>query len=300
MKRINLIAFSTLILLITQSNVAFSQDYIPMNFDDGVWTEYHDVFTGITEYIQRECFGDSLIDDQLYYKLFERKIVESPPGYYPDTLDWVFTGFIANMPDRTIQLTSTSGTNPVTIIDFNVWIGDTIIGPDGFAAWIIRKIDSVKICGRFHKRFSGSEPGCPLDSTMDNLIEGVGYSNGGLLGYFNFWPLCGSGETTYELSCYGERSNTECSNCAIFNNINTSQAEFKIFPNPFQDHLTVRSDRLFERITIYNIYGKTVNIDHSLFTTEEILDTGDLLKGLYLIRVQFVDLSTSSVKIIKY
>ncbi len=298
MIRINLIAFSALILLITQSNVVFSQDYIPMNFEEGVWIEKYDEYMGKTERIQRECFGDTLIDNQVYYKLYAKKIVESPSGYYPDTLEWDFTGLIGNMPDRTVQLYSK--TNPITLIDFNLEVGDSIIAPDGFVAWIVRKIDSVEICGRFHKRYSGSEPGCPLDSTMDNLIEGVGYSNGGLLAYFNFWRLCGSGETTYELSCYGERSNTECGSCAIFSNVSTFNVNLKIFPNPFNDQININSEQPILNYRIYNLYGKIVKSENSQFTSYKILETGNLPPGLYLIQVQFIDRSTSSLKMIKY
>ena len=114
MKRINLIAFSAMILLITQSNIAFSQDYIPMNFEDGVWIEDYFEKEGHGERIQKECFGDTFINAQLYYKLFERKIVAYPPGYYPDTIDWAFTGLIGNIKDKTVQYIPYGSNDPVT------------------------------------------------------------------------------------------------------------------------------------------------------------------------------------------
>ena len=107
----------------------------------------------------------------------------------------------------------------------------------------------------------------------------------------------------YYLSSYSECSDQDstCDNCNLLSLkvSNDSYQKLNIYPNPFHDHLTIQSDRTVTAITVYDIYGKVVYEENSLFTTNKILETGDLAPGLYFVSVQFADHSVSSLKMIK-
>ena len=143
-----------LVLFIIQSSITFSQDYIPMNFNDGVWDEY---FTepppGNSEEITKFCCGDTTIGNLMYYKLYEEKLVEPYLGdhyYTPSSL----IGFIRNSENRTVQYIPKGEKDPVTIYNFNVSLGDTIYGVNQWEYFVVKVIDSVEIAGRYHKRYS--------------------------------------------------------------------------------------------------------------------------------------------------
>ena len=285
--------FLGLALLLSFCETLFSQEYIPMNFNDGIWIEEYFEPPGNTEIIQKNCLGDTLIGNQLYYKLFEQKIVVPYLGSI-DTTEKVFLGFIGNSSEKIVRYISKGEVDPITIYNFDLNIGDTIVVE--FDSFIIGVIDSVEICGRYHKRYSESGQGYPSDPWSNALIEGIGYSNGllGFSGSFN-----NGGEFSYILRCYSERASVDCENRAIFANINSMHPELKIFPNPVRNQINIRSDRLFSKIKVYDIYGREVYSENTLFTSYESLTIGDLSPGLYLISVQFTDHSHSFSRILK-
>ena len=296
--------FFSAVLLLALSKTLFSQEYIPMNFKDGIWFEEYDSFMDKIEEITKFCCGDTTIGNLLYYKLYEEKLVSPIRGDHYYTTSSII-GFIRNSADKTVQYIPTGGDQPITIYDFNIDIGDTIKGEwysiDDIRSFIVVKvIDSVEISGRYHKRYSEFGTGYPGDCSPLHLIEGIGYSNG-LLGYSIPFVVCG--ETMYYLSGYSECSDQDstCDNCNLLSLkvSNDSYQKLNIYPNPFHGHLTIRSDRTVTAITVYDIYGKVVYEENSLFTTNKIVQTGNLPPGLYFILVQFADRSFYSVKAMK-
>ncbi len=294
MIRIKFQDFIALVLFLIQSSIAFSQDYFPMNFKDGTWAERYSPYeTSYMEDIYKRCFGDTVIDDQLYYKLYEKKYIQ---WYTVDSTEYTFVGLITELPDKTVQYIPKGGTNPITIYDFNINIGDTIKGYSEWNSFVVGVIDSVEICCKYHKRYSEFGSGFPSNFWDPALIEGVGYSNG-LLGYFQSFE---NFETTYTLESYWERSDPDCEGCYFPDAVKNYNSEPEIFPNPFNDHININSEQPLLNYRIYNLYGKLVKSENSQFTSDKILETGNLPPGLYLIQVQFIDRSTSSLKMIKY
>ena len=80
---------------------------------------------------------------------------------------------------------------------------------------------------------------------------------------------------------------------------NNSYQKLNIYPNPFHDHINIQSDQTLTAIKVYDVFGKVVYVENSLFTTNKILETEDLAPGLYFISVQLADHSISSLKVIK-
>ncbi len=290
--------FFSAVLLLALSKSLFSQDYIPMNFEEGVWHEYYFEPPGNSEDIYKFCCDDTTIGNLIYHKIYEYMLVEPNLGdhyFTPSTL----LGFIRNSADKTVQYIPTGEDQPITIYNFNISLGDTIYGLEHWEYFVVNFIDSVEISGLYHKRYSEFGYGYPDNPCGPSLVEGIGYS-GGLLGYFG---SAGCGEIEYILSGYSECSDQDsvCDNCNLLSlNVgNDSYQKLNIYPNPFHEHLTIRSDRTVTAITVYDIYGKVVYEEKSLFTTNKILETGDLAPGLYFISVWFADHSICSLKMIK-
>ncbi len=291
MKFIKHFQFGLLQIAIILSINCNAQEYMPINFSNGVWMEECFVKGGYTEKIQKFCSGDTAIDSNLYYKLFETKIIYNPPGYYPDTVKNKFLGLIGNFPDKTVKYIPKNEVNPISIYDFNLNIGDTIQGPHDM--FIIREIDSIQICGSYHKRYSQYEGVIYGDAS---LIEGIGYSNG-LLGYNEVFDT--GGESYHMLECYSEWSNPECAECDYINKIVEQEQNFLIYPNPFFDRLIIQSSKPVIQIKIHNLFGNEVYSENFLFDFNKVLELNHLIPGFYILRVQHIDGSYYSLFIQK-
>jgi len=214
----------------------------------------------------------------VYYRLFEEKVVFTPPGFLPDTLGEVFLGLICNGPGKTVQYIPGGETEPLTLYDFNLLAGDTVkVLNDSF---VIRELDSTAICGRYHKRYSEFEGELPGEGT---LTEGVGYSSG-LLGYYEYFS--GAGETFYRLSCYTERNTAACAACDLPDGTSACSVDFKVFPNPFSDRLTIQAARPFTRIDVFDLPGRKLYSERFAGLTEHTLNLASLPSGTYLLKVQ--------------
>ena len=195
-----------LVAMLLISPNSYNQDYIPFNFQDGIWIE-EEFCKGDMINRQLFCKGDTLINNQTYNKLYEFTISFYEPGYYPDTIFTHYVGAIRNNESKQVLYRSTWDTSDIIIYDFNLNLGDTIDLADG--KFIITDIDSVEYCGRYHKRYieSLSFPFFPIV-----LVEGIGFSNG-LLGYYGYF---GNGEYYNQLICYTERNNRQCADCKLW------------------------------------------------------------------------------------
>ena len=68
------------------------------------------------------------------------------------------------------------------------------------------------------------------------------------------------------------------------------EVEFKLFPNPANDFITLKipSDHMGSTVEIYNIQGKAVK-SMRMTNNNDKIDISDLANGLYLIRLQTMD-----------
>ena len=184
----------------------FSQEYIPMNFSNGVWIE-ENYTKGIIEIIQHYCIGDTMIKEIEYKKLYKASIIDDQISNYPDTVAPYYIGAIRNNDSRQIEFIQALKDSAIVIYDFDIELNDTI--EKGAELFIVNSIDLIEICGSYHKRYIQMYYD---ENFSESLIEGIGYTNG-LLGYFydfNFFS-----ESTYSLKCYSEWNNELCSNCEI-------------------------------------------------------------------------------------
>lgn len=270
-----------------------AQNYTPMNFEKGQW--YLDIheYGGYFERNQMFCKGDTVINGQVFSKLFQDKFMVIPPGgvYFTDTIIAEYVGAIRNAENKQVIFRGIYPDTEVIIYDFNISVGDTINGD--YVDFIVNDIDSVEYCGIYHKRYIQSLGGGIYDMT---ITEGIGYSTG-LLGYF--YEFDNGGENTRKLICYSERGNNECPICENLLSIDSYDFETIVYPIPAENYIALKSSKPISCLRIINISGTEAffsEYSNQLFVQESI---EDFLPGVYLMEIMFVDNTQKTSVIIK-
>jgi hypothetical protein len=266
---------------------AFPQEYIPMDFEKGIWFEESFQKEGDQEWIHWYCKGDTLVNDQRFYKLFRNIVTYSWIGEL-DTIIGQYFGLIRNSENRQVILKSFYSDS--VLYDFNLSVGDTIHGI--YDDFIVNAIDSVEICGKYHKRFVDYYGVSPFQLT---LIEGIGFSNG-FLGRFE--PFL-QGESTRWMYCYTEKNNPNCPECESPLGIRPAYSNIKVYPNPARDHIIIQSEIPLTGYTIFNLTGQAViqkSLDNQLQAKESV---AELPSGLFLIKTVFDNFTSTITQFLK-
>lgn len=74
----------------------------------------------------------------------------------------------------------------------------------------------------------------------------------------------------------------------------SSNSEFKIYPNPFQDYIRIDASNIIKEVDVYTIEGKQI-----LNAKKSELYLGNLNNGMYIVKITFDDSSVAVRKIIK-
>lgn len=259
------------------STLLHSQEYTPFNLQDGIWRTNYSQFGGTFTHYQYYCDGDTIINENAYFKLFQYSI-----WYH---YDWVrslsYYGAIANdIANKQVLLIKEGYTEPEIIYDFNLEIGDTIIKGIGMNDDLeVIDIDSVLMCKRYHKRYVVQQ--YHQDWREKAFVEGIGYTFG-----FVEPLVIDPFEETSELVCYTERGNEECVECELLPNgkERISQKCLSVFPNPAEGRLVFsleESETDNFQLFIYNDTGKLVEsrINISLSCLE--INVQEYTTGMY-------------------
>lgn len=286
-----------IILLIIQINI-FGQQYIPFNFENGIWICYEGLFGGepLTYKIQYYTDGDTNINGNNYSRLMEYRInTESGPGYGSVVYDG-YKGAIRNLDNKQVEFIWRTHDEPQIIYDFNLLIGDTIKIGYGSDQYIgngeflkIISIDSILFCGNYHKRYN-------LNDSLffpQSLIEGIGFNSGFIEPYFYQF------EQNSNLICYTEINNNDCENCELLlsNKILELNSKIEIFPNPNSGFLNIKSDKYIIEYNIVNNLGQTIIARNNLYNKDLTLNT-NLTNGIYLLKIKIIDQKIYTNKII--
>ena len=272
-----------------------SQDYISFNFSDGVWIEEENQKEN-SSIRQLYCIGDTIIGDDSYNKLYEFSIYFFAPGYYPDTSFTHYIGAIRNNDSKQVLFVNKGSQSETLIYDFNLNLGDTIPFEIPVEYFIIREIDSIEICGSYHRRYINylGNSSC----TSSYLVEGIGYSNG-LLGYFNTFGNC---ENYSTLTCYVEWNNQSCSDCDLLLSRNLkkiTEDPVNIFPNPTNSYLRINSSKIISSLMVVDLSGVVLFSETNLNTLNHIIYVENSKPGPYIVQFRFIDHSTWSKIIFK-
>lgn len=277
------------ILILIQINL-FGQNYIPFDFENGIWICDEGLFGGDiqTSDIQYYTDGDTVINGNIYLRLIEYRIdTDYEPGTEP-VLFFGYTGAIRNSGNKQVEFIDHWNDEPEIIYDFNLSVGDTIKVGYGAEPYepeplVVLSIDSIELCGNYHKRYNLNDTIWHL-MTPVSLTEGIGFNVGLINPYFFQF------EQESTLNCYTERNNENCEECILLLSNKELENNFKIdiFPNPNSGLLKIRSDKYIIGYDIINELGLIIYSENNLNNMDLALNT-DLSNGIYFIKFKTLD-----------
>ena len=264
--------------------------YHPIPVSDVVWNLnfYNYCFANVTnENYSLSFSGDTLINGQIYQKMISSQI-QVISGFCGLNTTLGYKGAIRNdIANKKVFFVSPSGNIEQLLYDFNLEVGDTVVGYfeetiSGFPE-IVQSIDSVLVGNAYHKRWSIN----PLYEVY--FIEGIGSSYGliELLPGGNISDLPQRSITCFSL--YGTSiypsSPTYCNIISSVSTHDEMPGSINVFPNPFSIHTTLQTDSYFNDATlrVYNSFGKIVKQIENISGQSITLFRDNLQSGIYYI-----------------
>ncbi len=194
------------------------------------------------------------------------------------------------------------------LYDFGQQIGDTFSQrtPTTTNVFTLQNIDSIKIkSGQYLKKFTYKEIYAPY--RMTSVIEGLGWEETGLLGYWDigiFYQgvidcknvLC------FESKQYSHKYNVNCSkvnwyvleNCFSYSSMevenNKIKSSFWVYPNPNNGTFSLKGiPNNADKIEIYNHVGQLVYTENVVSKETTDINLSDNSAGLYMISISLTD-----------
>ncbi|HEX8517081.1 MAG TPA: T9SS type A sorting domain-containing protein [Bacteroidia bacterium] len=297
-----------LLVVILFSGDVFSQsgNYKPFPQVQGEWLVREDgpLASGeIFTWIRYQAFGDTVIGSYTYKKVMGANASDSCSMCAPAVLDFNAPSFRFayrnDIPDKKVYIyTEIDGVFKDTLwYSFDLNVGDTL--HEGYSTRInngnmmydrriIASIDSVSICGSWHKRFHFI---CNNPFPDLGLIEGIGYED-------NFV------QTGYE-SCpfepvYMYHTDFSCTLTSVKEDKDNLEG-LKIFPNPVLKDINISmQNSIFEfplTYSIVDIPGKVVL--SGILTEENSIPVPELNTGMYLLIIKDKKGDSSQHKFVK-
>ncbi|MFA6924530.1 MAG: T9SS type A sorting domain-containing protein [Bacteroidales bacterium] len=296
-----------LLSIIFISSYSFSQNYIPLNLDSGIWIDETYSNNGIAGYPTDYYYtyyknGDTIISSIKYFKFFCYYIGNPMVG--PIQKDTFYWGLIRNDTlNKQVKVIRNNDTIEKLLYNFNCKIGDTLFDDDHNGAIIIL-VDSIEICGKYHKRFVTNKYthlcGPVKYSRNDSicLIEGVGYSRGFIHSSFG---ICFEGGNT--LLCYNEPGNSVCENCGsspvkITNKQINNKVPQIIYNRQLQE-LQITGAEKIKAIKLISVSGQTIH-EWNNCNGNCSLPLNSIKKGVYIAQCIFANGSVVNKKVVVY
>ena len=291
--------FYLLSVILLISIIGFSQAYKPMLEENKTWeTGYYIPFQSIptTDYYLCYLDGDTLVDGNLYYKLFVRDtvIAGNPlPLTYPSISQ--FTGKLIREDTLTKQIfgRTLGDTCELIIYDFSVNVGDTMrsvqwgmSSPDLYNHAIV---DSIKPYVLDNGEISKIYYVNPLDFGVLTypffVIEGVGSVHD------FYYPFYGVFEDDVHLNCVKDNgvtlySNGTCGTILSINDKKNDQTAFNIYPNPNNGEQVSIVGENIKTIELLNVQGKLLKT-FKVNSSELLINLENQAKGIYFVKAQF-------------
>lgn len=306
MKTLASLLFAILISLNSKT-----QEYIPFPEDSAYWTQFVQRFPGVgADMFQQNAylaFRDTIISGKKY-RLVEEAL-DLNWDYDIDmndiTPNFAFRNDSANKIVYAISFDHFSfgdeeANEEFVWYDFNLELGDTLNDKTTFfnndygdGVFTVDSIDSVNICGRYHKKYFSY--GCTgFDTSYTSITEGIGNSLGKASQHSCFYF-----ETyaTYDTRFYTRCHPNFLSNINILTSSNEieSKIKFSAFPNPTSDYLNLDIDN-FSNLLITDLNGKTIR---EITNYSSQIDVSNFKSGLYFLSVETNDSKTGWTTFVK-
>jgi len=282
-------SFKLLIIALVVCNNLFSQTnvYKPFPQSSGTWSVSGQHYIGwppTGSYLTYENYktsGDTLIGAYTYVKvLYAHNISSGPFNFSPYAFKFAYRNDSINK--KVYYLDVTNGINKDTLwYDFNLNIGDSLKETFAYTSTgytmnnqrrIVSSIDSVLICGSYHKRFNF---GCSVGGFETSLIEGAGFKDKfDVTGYLGYCP--------FEPSAVYSTGFSSCSVTSVQDYVKENQ--IKLFPSPANTELKINFSLQFTEYSILNSVGAVI-LKGNLSDLQSI-NISSLATGLYVIKIQ--------------
>lgn len=282
-------SYKLLIIVLVVCNNVFSQANVYKQFpqSSGTWSVSGQHYIGwppTGSYLTYENYktsGDTLIGAYTYVKvLYAHNISPGPFNFSPYTFKFAYRNDSINK--KVYYLDVTGGINKDTLwYDFNLNIGDSLKETFAYTSIgytmnnqrrIVSSIDSVLICGLYHKRFNF---GCSLGGFETSLIEGAGFKDKfDVTGYLGYCP--------FEPSAVYSTGFSSCSVTSVKDYDKENQ--IKLFPSPANTELKINFSLQFTEYSILNSVGAVI-LKGNLSDLQSI-NISSLATGLYVIKIQ--------------
>jgi hypothetical protein len=97
--------------------------------------------------------------------------------------------------------------------------------------------------------------------------------------------------------CFGAQAYRPNPSGGTANTSDLSTTELNVYPNPFTEQLTIKSDQNIVSFTLRDTQGKII-VQEAPFKTELQVQTTELTNGIYFLEIK-TDLSTQILKLVK-
>lgn len=271
-------------------NTVFSQTnvYKPFPEGDAIWYVSKNSTSGLN-YYNYKMSGDTSIGAYTYNKvLYNYNTTPGPFNFSPYTFKFAYRNDSINK--KVYYLDVTGGINKDTLwYDFNLNVGDTVPSTFSYGRFyifrdrVVQSIDSILICGSYHKRFNFN-----CSDNESDLVEGVGFMD-------HFVHSYRDNECPFEPSAVYYTSFSTCYFTSVQEYLTDGQ--IKIFPNPTSFELNISSSLQITEYTILNNIGATI-LKGNLLEPRSI-NVSSLASGLYIIKIQDRSGNTKQSKFIK-
>ena len=134
-----------------------------------------------------------------------------------------------------------------------------------------------------------------------NAVIGVSILTGSVVST-NPIPNTGNVQTYFDMmrhpsDCFGAQAYRPNPSGGTANTSNLSANELNVYPNPFTEELTIKSDQNIIAFTLRDSQGKIITQDTPI-KTELQVKTSELTNGIYFLEIK-TDLSTQILKLVK-
>lgn len=297
------------LIIIALTRISLGQQYYSFPDSNTYWYEVHrpaqywipgnDPYSNIFGILNQ----DTLINNNLYHKLYKFK----DDYLLPDSAEYI--GAIREEAKKVYYIgPDYFGVSPfdsvdIILYDFSLSVGDTFT--NGLFTineyLVVSEIDSILINNNYRKRIHFQ------DYWWVKWIEGVGNQNG-LIFYSGDVPtngiwnslVCLSEDNKviyhnpdYDFCYYPILNNTQ------YRNLND---QMSIMPNPFKDNFIIsliNSSLLIKSVTVYDLHGKLSLHENMLNGNFHKVNTVDLFRGVFVLRVELNNGRTVSKIILK-
>lgn len=294
MKRIIfLICFS--ILLSYHPN---AQDYVPFPTSNAEWKINHfSIFGG--NFTQRVVMsGDTMINNKTYQKIFSNN------PYSTNTEDSLFYSLALREEEKKIYFVDNGTVEEHLLYDFTKEVGDsvTIFATFGNSTIVpitskIDAIDSIQLIdGSYRKQYF-------FEWYNEYWIEGIGST------FKPLEPFDNISDNSYTLECFSDNEklvySLNSTSCDGFVNVSNpkNNNDIAVFPNPFQDNLTVinnSENSRIKNISIFDFLGRIFFKSENTNGKKMEFNLKNIPLGVYYLKINFEDDTFLIEKIIKY